>query len=85
MAQAATPQQPLELLTPRQAATIVGISHRRLGDPAWRRRFAFPAYHVGGSLRFDAADVRRWLAQQRECLQPRVAGAEFRSATGDRR
>lgn len=56
----------LQLLDRQQAAQFLNISHRRLGDPAWRQRFHVPTIHVGGSLRFDRHELQRWLATRRE-------------------
>jgi hypothetical protein len=54
------------LLDKHQASELLSVSPRRLGDPAWRRRFGVPAIRVGGSLRFDAAELRQWLEACRE-------------------
>jgi hypothetical protein len=55
-----------QLLDRHQAAQLLKISHRRLGDPAWRRRFDLPTFHVGGLLRFDQRALLQWLEGRRE-------------------
>jgi hypothetical protein len=55
-----------QLLDRHQASHLLNVSHRRLGDPAWRRRFNLPAVKVGGSLRFDPDALRQWLDARRE-------------------
>ena len=54
-----------------QAAQFLNISHRRLGDRAWRRRMGLPAILAGGTLRFDPAALRRWLDERTERPIPR--------------
>jgi hypothetical protein len=55
-----------QLLDRHQASKLLNISHRRLSDPVWRRRFNLPTVKVGGSLRFDADELRHWLAGRHE-------------------
>jgi hypothetical protein len=55
-----------QLLDRHQASQFLNISHRRLSDPVWRRRFNLPTVKVGGSLRFDLGDLRQWLEARRE-------------------
>jgi hypothetical protein len=49
-----------------QAAQFLNISHRRLGDRAWRRRVGLPAIRVGVTLRFHPYALRRWLGERSE-------------------
>ncbi len=55
-----------ELLDKHEASKFLSISHRRLGDPAWRRRFNLRAIKVGGSLRFEVDTLRRWLEDRQD-------------------
>jgi hypothetical protein len=61
------------LLDKYQLEQMVNVSHRRLGDRAWRQRVGLPAILAGGTLRFDPHDVERWLEARRERVEGRPA------------
>ena len=65
-----------KLLDKTQASKFLQISPRLLEDPAWRARYAIPTIRVGGALRFDARELRQWLAQRREPVALNTAAGE---------
>jgi hypothetical protein len=63
---AARSTQSPHLVNSHQAARLLAVPWRRLNNAEWRRRFSIPTIRVGGSLRFDVAELRQWLEQRRE-------------------
>jgi len=57
---------PPELVDKLEASRVLKVPPRRLGSSAWRRHFGLPAIRVGGSIRFDLAELRLWLESRRE-------------------
>ena len=53
------------LLTPRQVAVRLQVSVAWVRDHSTRKHPRLPVLHIGGLLRFDAADIDRWIAEQR--------------------
>jgi hypothetical protein len=56
----------LDLLTKRDTAALLRISPRRLTDPRWRQKFSLPTLKVGGSLRWNRAELLQWLERRRQ-------------------
>ena len=56
---------PIQLLTEREAAELLCVSFRTL--QVWRSKGKGPAYiKLGRTVRYDPADLRRWIDQSRE-------------------
>ena len=53
-------------LTVAQAAEILAVSPKTVGDVRWRRRVGLPATPIGRSLRFLESDLYRLLARCRD-------------------
>ena len=59
-----------ELVDKLEASRVLNVRPRRLASSAWRRQFGLPAIRVGGSLRFDLAELQQWLEDRREKTGP---------------
>ena len=57
-------QQRNELLTSKQVAPMVGVTHHKTVE-LWARKGKIPCVHVGRNLRFRAGDVLLWLEQRK--------------------
>ena len=55
----------VELLTKPEAARLLRVSTRTLSSVAWRARYGLPSVQVGGQVRFNAQELRRWLDARR--------------------
>lgn len=60
----------LRMISPEEAATLLGLSVRTLAD--WRYTHVGPAYYLYGAkgpgscnVRYALADIRAWLAERR--------------------
>lgn len=69
----ALPADAAELLTPAQAANIVGMATRTLA--AWRSlgRHSLPYLKVGGRVRYRRQDVEAWLNGRRHVSTTQLA------------
>ena len=59
-----TPGQ--SLLTPAQVAERLQVSTAWVRDHSTRKHPRLPVVHVGGLLRYDPADIDRWIEEQRQ-------------------
>ncbi len=65
-----------KLLTEQEVASLTGISKPTLRR--WRRLGSGPPFlRLGGLVRYDPAELRRWLKASR-CLNPLLIGARGR-------
>nr|WP_024308170.1 helix-turn-helix domain-containing protein [Pseudomonas sp. P818] len=75
-AEAGTGIDPADLLTPEQAAQLLGLSLKTLA--AWRStgRHALPFIRCGARIRYRRSDLAAWLhARQSTTAAPAVKGA----------
>ena len=53
------------LLTPAQIAERLQVSVAWVRDHSTRKHPRLPVVRIGGLLRYDPADIDRWIAEQR--------------------
>ena len=53
------------LLTPSQVAKRLQVSVAWVRDHSTRKHPRLPVVRIGGLLRYDPADIDRWIAEQR--------------------
>jgi excisionase family DNA binding protein len=56
------------LLTPREAARVLAVSERTLWGLT--RSGQIPCVRIGRSVRYDPADLRRWIESRKGVQQP---------------
>ena len=54
-----------ELISPRELAKILKINPRTLANWRCSGRVDIPHFKIGGAVRYDAADVEKWIKDQR--------------------
>jgi putative molybdopterin biosynthesis protein len=54
----------LKLLTVRELAALLGLHEKTIYD--WAARGQLPCVRLGNRLRFDPADITRWVSARRE-------------------
>ena len=76
------------MMTARQVAELLGVHENWVYDQAASGEL--PSYKIGGTRRFDADELREWIAEHRQAErcrqapQPAAAGATARSRNGRR-
>jgi excisionase family DNA binding protein len=68
MSRAPTPQDVLDASDPERLGTVKDVARLLSVSRSWvyAHRGELPVLNVGGLLRFDLAEVRRWALRQRE-------------------
>lgn len=68
---------PDRLWRPEEVAHFLGLTRKGVYGLAERR--ILPSIKVGGRLRFDPVDIRKWVSsQRREAVDGRLAGSQAR-------
>ncbi len=64
----------MRIYTRREAAELLRISPRSLGDRGWRRKVGLQGSKIGARLVFSEDSLMRFLARNREVVPTRVSG-----------
>ena len=61
----------------KEAAEILGVSHRTISDYRWRKRIGLRAVRVGGALRFLETDLMKLLHSRPETFVSQNPGKQI--------